>query len=91
MDMLSFIGRGFKCRSHDHGGCPNILAGSRKDRHLPLVLLDLIVYTACPCPCALSVEVLRARASVVATFMGLISFATPSSFQALLVILSLFL
>jgi hypothetical protein len=90
MDALSLVGQGFRGRLYDHGGRYDILASSWEDERLPLALLDLIVHTTCPRPRALSVEVLRARASVVAMFIGLISFMGPSSFQALLVILGLF-
>ena len=90
MDVLSFIDRGFRGLSHDHGSRRDVVAGSREDGCLPLALLDLIVYTACPLPRALGVEVLRARASVVIAFIGLIGFMGPGSFQALLVVLCLF-
>ena len=90
MDTLSFVNRGLRGRSHDHGECRDILVGSRKDWCFPLTLLDLIVHMVCPRWCALSVEVLWARASVLTTFIGLISFTGPSSFQALLVIHGLF-
>ena len=90
MNALSLVGRGFRGCLHDHGGHYDILAGSREDGCLPLALLDLIVYTACSLPHALSIEVLWARASIVAAFIGLIGFTGLGSFQALLVVLSLF-
>jgi hypothetical protein len=73
MDALSLVDQGFKGRPHDHGGRRDIQASSREDGRLPLALLDLIIYTVCPCPRALGVIVLRARASVIAAFVGLIS------------------
>jgi hypothetical protein len=90
MDSLSLGNRWVRDHPHDNGGHHDILAGSREDGHLPLALLDLIIYTMCSRPLTLSVEVLRARASIVAVFIGLISFVGPGSFQVLLVILILF-
>ena len=90
MDAFSLASRGSKGCLHDHGGRYDVLAGSREDGCLPLALLDLIIHTASPCPCALNVEVLRARASLVAVLVGLISFTGLGLFQALLVILGLF-
>ena len=89
MDTLPLIGRGFRGHPHDHGSCHDFLAGSREDGRIPLALLDLIIHMACPCPRAFIVEVLRARASIVVAFIGLISFMGPGSFKALLVILGL--
>ena len=90
MDALSLVGRGIRGHPHDHSYYHDILAESREDGHLPLALLDLIIHMACPCPRALSIKVLWARASIVAAFVGLISFTGHGSFQALLVILFLF-
>jgi hypothetical protein len=84
------IGRGLRGHPHDHGGYRDILASSREDWRFPLTLLDLIIHTVCPCPCTLSIEVLRAGASVVVVCVGLISFPCPGSFQALLVVLGMF-
>ena len=89
MDMLSFIDQGLRGHSHDHGGRCDVLAGLREFRCLPPALLDLIVHLVCPRSHALGVEVLRARASIVVAFIGLISFMGPGSFKALLVILGL--
>jgi hypothetical protein len=80
MDVLSLIGRGLRGRPHDHGGRCDVLAGSREDGCLPPARLDLIIHTTYPRPRAFSVKVLRARASVVTAFVGLISFTSPSSF-----------
>ena len=90
MDVLPLIGRGFRGHPHDHGGCHDILAILREDRRIPLTLLDLIIYMARLRPRAIGVKVLRGRASIVATFVGLIGFMGPSSFQVFLVILCLF-
>ena len=80
MNALSLIGRGFRGRLHDHGGHCDVLSGSREDGCLPLALLDLIIYTACLCLRALSIEVVRARASIAASFIGLTSFIRLGSF-----------
>jgi hypothetical protein len=71
VNMLSSIVRGFRDRSHDHGGCHDILAGSREDGRLSLALLDLIIHAVCPCLRALGIEVLRARASVITALVGI--------------------
>ena len=80
MKALSLVGRGFRGHPHDHSGHHDILAGSREDRCVLLGLLDLIIYAAYPRPRALGVEVLRARASIVAAFVSLIGFMGPGSF-----------
>jgi hypothetical protein len=80
MSALSSVGRGFRGHSHDHGVCRNILASSREDRHLPLALLDLIIYAACLRPRTLSIEVLQARAPVVTAFISLLNFTGPGLF-----------
>ena len=80
MDALSLIGRGFMGYPNDHGYHRDVLAASREDGCLPLALLDLIIHTVCMGPCPLSVEVLRATASIVAVYIGLICFSCPGSF-----------
>jgi hypothetical protein len=80
MDTLSLIGQGLRGHPYDHGGRCDILASSREDGCLPPALLDLIIHTSCPHPRAFSVMVLWVGASIVATFVGLISFMGPSSF-----------
>jgi hypothetical protein len=77
--MLSLIGRGLRSHSHDHGGRGDVLASSGEDRHLPLALLDLIVYAVCPHLCTLGVEGRWTKASDIVAFVDLLGFMSSDS------------